>query len=213
MSVRRINQMCCSISYVLLGTAILACFAGLLGWDDASAQAPAEARTGIELLGRAGKAQPLASWFVYDATKPQAKARPVNGQGFTPLPPGEYVLNVQPQGYSALELRWKQVTVKEGEVIPVKVDSGVELLGRADKAPPLAWWYVYDATKPQGKAVAQVSERWGFTPLPPGQYVLSVQPPESGAKEVRCAEVEIVEGKVATVETGRIARPLSTARP
>src|SRR5208283_2139936 len=48
------------------------------------------------------------------------------------------------------------------------MDSGIELIGRSDKEPPPQVWHVEDATT--NKKVASVDSRWGFTPLPPGQY-------------------------------------------
>src|SRR5208283_524700 len=46
--------------------------------------------------------------------------------------------------------------------------SWIELIGRSDKEPPPQVWHLEDAkTK---KKVASVDSRWGFTPLPPGQY-------------------------------------------
>src|SRR5271157_2236095 len=52
--------------------------------------------------------------------------------------------------------------------------SGIELTGRSDKDPPPQVWHVEDATTK--KRVASVDSRWGFTPLPPGQYRVSLLP-------------------------------------
>ena len=54
------------------------------------------------------------------------------------------------------------------------MDSGIELIGRSDKEPPPQVWHVEDATTK--KKVASVDSRWGFTPLPPGQYRVSLLP-------------------------------------
>jgi len=69
MNMPRTNHICCSIYYLLLGSMMLVFLVGSMGWDCANAQAPKDVRTGIELVGRADRAQPPARWYVYDATK------------------------------------------------------------------------------------------------------------------------------------------------
>ena len=96
--------------------------------------------------------------------------------GFTPLPPGQYRVSLLPEGYHTLEIPWGEVTVVAGKTATVNIDAGIELAGRSKEDRPLSQWEVFDL-KTQ-KPVAHVEERWGFTPLPPGQY--RVKPASGG---------------------------------
>ena len=75
------------------------------------------------------------------------------------------------------------------------MDSGIELIGRSDKEPPPQVWHVEDATT--NKKVASVDSRWGFTPLPPGQYRVSLLPEGWHALEISWGEVTVDAGKTA----------------
>src|SRR5581483_8143122 len=97
------------------------------------------------------------------------------------------------------ETRYATVTVEGDRVTVVQVDSGIELAGRSPQERAPARWFAYDATSDQ--LVAQVDGRWGFTPLPPGKYVVSVLQ-HFGEKEVRYAAVEVEAGTVTTVRVG-----------
>ena len=112
--------------------------------------------------------------------------------GFTPLPPGQYRVSLLPKGYHTLELPWAEVTVVAGKTATVKIDSGVDLVGRAKGDRPLSQWEVLDL-KTQ-KPVSHVEERWGFTPMPPGEYAVS-----GGPHAFPWAEVKVASGQVVTV--------------
>ena len=117
--------------------------------------------------------------------------------GFTPLPPGQYRLSLIPDGYHALEIPWGEVTVAAGKTAKVNIDSGIELAGRSKQDPPPFQLEVFDLKTP--KPVAHVQERWGFTPLPPGQYRLNLIPDGYHALEVLWGEVTVDAGKTAKV--------------
>jgi hypothetical protein len=72
-------------------------------------------RTGIELVGRSDKDEPPEDWYVYDAKDKGADrkriARVHKMWGFTKLPASDYVVGVVPQGSSALEVSWEEVSV------------------------------------------------------------------------------------------------------
>src|SRR4029078_7381773 len=64
--------------------------------------------------------------------------------------------------------------------------TGIEVVGRSDKDEPLEEWFVYDA-KDKGadrKRVARVRKMWGFTKLPPGNFVVALVPHNSSALEI-----------------------------
>ena len=129
---------------------------------------------GIELMGRSKEDRPPFQWKVYDIKSQKPVANVEERWGFTPLPPGQYRLSLLPAGYHALEIPLSEVTVAPGKTATVKIDAGIELVGRSKEDRPPFQWKVYDI-KSQ-KPVANVEERWGFTPLPPGQYKVSLLP-------------------------------------
>jgi hypothetical protein len=170
--------------------------------DPAAAQ---EERTGIELAGRSDKDEPPEDWYVYDAKDKGADrkriARVHKMWGFTKLPAGDYAVGVVPPGSSALEVTWGEVSVAEGKVTTVKIDSGIELSGRSDKDDPLRDWFAYDAKggKENRKPAARVYSRWGFTPLPPGEYEVTVLPRGNSTIELPWTKVAVAAGKTAAV--------------
>ena len=154
--------------------------------------------SGIELSGRSDKDPPPEVWHVEDATTKKRVASVDSRWGFTPLPPGQYRLSLLPAGYHPLEIPWSEVTVAPGKTATVKIDAGIELVGRSKEDRPPFQWKVYDI-KSQ-KPVANVEERWGFTPLPPGQYRLSLLPAGYHPLEIPWSEVTVAPGKTATVK-------------
>jgi len=126
--------------------------------------------SGIELSGRTADEKPVYSWHVFDAAGNKEIAAVSERWGFTPLPPGEYRVKVR-QYNSTVD--WAKFTVKPGEVVNLKIDSGVELSGRTADEKPVYSWHVFDAAGK--KEIAMISERWGFTPLPPGEYRVKVR--------------------------------------
>ena len=56
----------------------------------------------------------------------------------------------------------------------VELRTGLEVHGATPEDPELAWWEATE--RGSGRKVAHVYRRWGFTPLPPGDYVLTVRP-------------------------------------
>ena len=84
-----------------------------------------------------------------------------------------------------------------GKTARVNIDAGIELAGRSKEDRPPFQWKVYDL-KTQ-KPVAHVEEHWGFTPLPPGQYRVSLLPEGYHTLEIPWGEVTVAAGKTAKV--------------
>jgi len=169
----------------------------VLGRFPAAAQDQKPMGSGIELTGRSDKDPPPQVWHVEDATTKKRVASVDSRGGFTPLPPGQYRVSLLPVGWHPLEIPWGEVTVVAGKTATVNIDAGIELVGRSKEDQPLSQWEVFDL-KTQ-KPVAHVEERWGFTPLPPGQYRVSLLPKGYHTLEIPWGEVTVVAGKTATV--------------
>jgi len=136
-----------------------------------SASSPAfAADSGITLLGRSAQDQPPEWWFVEKAGTKERVAQVQKRWGFTRLPPGEYRLTLLLRGQQEF-VEWGPVTVDKDQVTTVKVTSGVDASGGAQQPPPEAWFVEKAGTK---ERVAQVQKRWGFLPLPPGTYRLTL---------------------------------------
>src|SRR5258708_1976596 len=71
-----------------------------------------------------------------------------------------------------------------------KTKSGIELVGRSDKEKPFYAWFVDDPKAK--KRVATEYNRWGFTALPPGEYVVVVRQED---REVPFATVRVEKDK------------------
>ncbi len=168
-----------------------------LGRFPAPAQDQKPMDSGIELIGRSDKEPPPQVWHVEDATTNKKVASVDSRWGFTPLPPGQYRVSLLPVGWHTLEISWGEVTVAAGKTARLNIDAGIELAGRSKEDQPLSQWEVFDL-KTQ-KPVAHVEERWGFTPLPPGQYRVSLLPVGYHALEIPWGEVTVDAGKTARV--------------
>src|SRR5438094_333798 len=72
-----------------------------------------------------------------------------------------------------------------------KGKSGIELVGRSEKEKPLYGWFVDDAKAK--KRVASEYGRWGFTAVPPGEYVVVIRQDD---REVPFATVRVEKDKV-----------------
>src|SRR5581483_2769297 len=143
-----------TVTFVLIGCALLFVATG----SEARAGEKDKAATGIELSGRSAKEPPPYCWYVDDARGKKRIAEVYKRWGFTPLPPGEYVVTVR---QNDSEVPFATVQVTKDKVTRVEVTSGIEVVGRSEKEPPLYYWYVADAkTK---KRLAEVYKRWGFT--------------------------------------------------
>ena len=152
---------------------------------------------GIELVGRSKEDQPPSQWEVLDLKTQKPMAHVEERWGFTPLPPGQYRVSLLPKGYHTLELPWAEVTVVAGKTATVNIDAGIELVGRSKEDQPPSQWEALDLKT--RKPMAHVEERWGFTPMPPGQYRVSLLPKGYHTLELPWAEVTVVAGKTATV--------------
>ncbi len=165
-------------------------------WGEVTVAAGKTARlnidAGIELVGQSKEDHPPLQWEVYDLKTQKPLAHVHERWGFTPFPPGQYRVSLLPVGYHALEILWGEVTVAAGKTVKVNIDSGIELLGRSKADRPLSQWEVFDL-KTQ-KPLAHVHERWGFTPLPPGEYAVS-----GGPGAFPWAEVKVAQGQVVAV--------------
>src|SRR5687768_17091662 len=163
----------------------------------AHADPPAAGASGVELVGRTPDEPSPERWSVVDEATGNVAAKVEGEWGVAAVPPGDYVLTVLPRGHYAVEVRWGAVKVEEGRVAKVELRSGVELSGRTEDDGPLEVWKVID--KASGTPVAVVSQRWGFTPLPPGSYEIRIQHVGHYAVEVAWEDVTVAEGQVAKV--------------
>src|SRR5438445_336528 len=71
-----------------------------------------------------------------------------------------------------IALLWTNPGRVAGQDAP-KSGTGIELVGRSKDEPPLYRWSVVDPKTKQ--PVTFVDGRWGFTPVPPGDYELLVR--------------------------------------
>ena len=111
--------------------------------------------------------------------------------GFMPAPPGEYQVSLMPQGQAALEISWGGAKVEAGKVVPVSINSGIELSGEKPNDVPPDDWMVLDSAN---HAVAHVYQRWGFTPLPAGSYVVQVpHDPNPFTRNIRIEEKVVLK--------------------
>src|SRR5437899_1491419 len=126
-----------------------------------------KAKSGIEVVGRSDKEKPFTAWFVDDPKTKKRVATEYGRWGFTAVPPGEYVVVVR---QADREVAFATVGVEKDKVARVEVRSGIELAGRSDKEPPFHSWQLQN-TKTK-EMVTIVYGRWGYTPVPPGEYLL-----------------------------------------
>jgi Mg-chelatase subunit ChlD len=159
-----------------------------------------EATSGVELVGRSGGDEPPEHWEVIAKDTGKVVAHTWQRWGFTPLPPGAYAIRLLPRGHDALEIPWRDVRVEGGRATRVAVDSGVELRGRGDDAEAPEHWEAVG--KDTGKVVAHTWQRWGFTPLPPGEYAIRLLPRGHEAVEVPWRDVTVEAGATARVDVG-----------
>src|SRR5204862_6715867 len=76
---------------------------------------------------------------------------------------------------------------------------------RSDKDQPLEDWFAYDtsagnAPNDSHKPAARVHQRWGFAPLPPGEYAVTVRAEGAGSKEIPWGKVTVDTDKVAALK-------------
>ncbi len=156
--------------------------------------------SGIELTGLTAESTPPYQWLVYDAKNQDKPLTRVFGQwGVTSLPPGEYVVVIQPGDLGQEEIPWTTIKLKAGEIATVKIDSGIELGGlTAGSAPPYQW-LIYDA-RDQSKRLTRIVGQWGVTSLPPGEYLVVIQPGDLGHEEIPWATIKLTASEFATVK-------------
>ena len=164
---------------------------------DAGKTAKVNIDAGIELVGRSREDRPPFQWKVYRPQEPKTAGQRRTALGLHAAAAGPVPGQPAPGGLSCLEIPWGEVTVDEGKTAKVNIDAGIELVGRSKEDHPPFQWEVYDL-KTQ-KPVAHVEQRWGFTPLPPGQYRVSLLPEGYHALEIPWGEVTVDAGKTAKV--------------
>ena len=76
------------------------------------------------MTGRNEKERELEHWQVLERSSGRKVAYVWRRWGFTPLPPGSYVVEILPQGYEALPLRWAEVEVTASHTTDVPVARG-----------------------------------------------------------------------------------------
>lgn len=130
---------------------------------------PVHGATGIELVARPGVASP-AYWFVEDARTGRGIKKVSGRWGFAEVPAGVYRITLvlgSPQEF----VKWGKVSVDAGAVTRVKVTSGIELSGVPEQPPPKS---LFIDPVAGGQRVAQLRGRWGFFPVPPGEYQVTL---------------------------------------
>lgn len=162
-------------------------------------------QTGIDL-----KAIDIAGepewWSLEEAASGRVVTKVKGRWGFTSTPAGDYRVLVFSGGKRALPVVWDTVTVAEGTVTHVSIDSGITISGSERWSAPPKWWFVDDAA---GKRVAQVYNRWGFTPLPPGSYRITIIPQGDRSVSIDWEVIEITDGEVSqlTLTSGIELKP------
>jgi hypothetical protein len=165
--------------------------------------------SGIMLSGSSHWTTPPQWWFVDDAEG--ERVAQVRGRwGFTPLPAGSYRLTIVPKGEKSLPVDWGSIEVRASEVSRLALASGIELKPGAFEGQPPEWWFVDDT---QDERVAQIGQRWGFTPLPPGRY--TVEMPfgyATGEASVDVLPDQVSQIAVADLGVGRLVVELPAAQ-
>ncbi len=154
--------------------------------------------SGVKLVGRSDKDIPPQSWSLVNTQDNNIVAKIERKWGFAAAPPGRYVVRVLPQGSKALEIPWGEVAVEDGQTVTVKLESGVELLGRTADEVRLEHWDVVD--KKTNKPISHTYRRWGFTPLPPGEYAISILPNGHEAVEIKWGDIIVEEGETESIK-------------
>ncbi len=163
----------------------------------AAPSALADDTTGIELIARSKKEPLPERWSVVDSSGKEV-AKVEHQWGFAAVPPGKYQILLLTSDYQAIEVPLAAVEVVAGKTTKVEVTSGIDLTARSAKERPPEFWYVRDADGK--KDMAKVNRRWGFTPLPPGKYQVSLLPDDYQALEILFATVEVLPGKATKVD-------------
>jgi hypothetical protein len=161
-----------------------------LGWGDFTVAAgrttTVALASGVELAPRA-PGDELEHWdLVERAGGRRVVAHVWRRWGFAPVPPGAYSVRLRPAGPEALDVVWADVDVAEAKTAAVRVDSGIDLVGRTGQDPPERWT-VEDAKS--HAPVARVYQRYGFTPLPAGTYDVVRVPRSWKGVEVKAGQV------------------------
>jgi hypothetical protein len=98
-----------------------------------------EVKSGVELVGRTEKEEPLYRWSLVDAKTKKPVSHVDSRWGFTPVPPGDYELWVKKY---EVNIRYAKVQVSKDKATRVEIKTGVEVVGRSDKEPPLLRWLI-----------------------------------------------------------------------
>lgn len=138
------------------------------------------AQTGIELTTTIDDLAPPQRWLAMLPGQDRYVADKKNSWGKIQTSPGSYDLLVIPSGSNGRPVSFGRVTVSDGQMTRVVIDSGIRLTADED-LPPLSAWTV--APKNGGQPIAQVVNRWGFIPVPPGSYILETNTPHEAVTE------------------------------
>jgi len=166
----------------------------------AGSVARATVDTGVEIAAAPGLDGPPYIWSAH-LPGSDAPAMLVKGRlGFAPLPPGEYEIRLVWQ-YGETEVFQSRVAVTAGAVARAVVDTGFELAADPETGGPP---YIWSLRAPGSDAAAMtVKGRFGFAPVPPGEYELRVTW-VYGETEISPSRVTVLPGQVAraAVDTG-----------
>lgn len=146
--------------------------------------------TGIE-IEPAGWMSPPAAWTVYDSEGKTAIQRRRGTWGCVVIPPGKYLIGVQPESYNKEIMLPGPVEAPPGRLTKAPLRCGIRIRPPAGAQAPCRW-DVIDAQSQ--KSVQFVTGRWGATLVPPGAYDVTVQLQASGpgAKPVTAAKAVVV---------------------
>src|SRR5262249_43251523 len=70
-----------------------------------------------------------------------------------------------------MEIVWGEVNLTAGKTANFDINTGIELVAHSKEDRPPFQWQVLDVRT--HKPVTRVRERWGFTPVPPGDYLVT----------------------------------------
>ncbi|MFL5342772.1 MAG: VWA domain-containing protein, partial [Gemmataceae bacterium] len=164
--------------------------------------AKVQIQSGIELAGRSDKETPFI-WQVQESKTKKEIVTSRNGWNFQPLPPGNYTVSLT-WHVGQERVFFTDVEVEKDKAAKVAIQSGIELIAGAAKEAPYSWQVRNSETK---TVIVQSTDGWGFQPLPPGKYSVSLTLKFGGGR-ITYAE-EVLEGKVVVLRFPSIAERLA----
>lgn len=147
------------------------------------------------------EAGPLHAWDVARGEKGDQRVQwHYANQRVMLVPPGEYRVAVQPVQYSSERLVWPEpVTVKQGELTKVTLDSGVRI-ELAKEVGALHTWSVVRADKPAERLQWHSGDQKTML-VPPGEYHVAIHPIQFNSETLPWQpKVQVRKGEYPTVK-------------